>query len=331
MRLIGEKMKIVIPGGTGFLGRLLIKSLLPEKHELVVLSRGGTSFSQARLVPWNAQTLGEWAREIDGADAVINLTGQSIKCLHTDKNLKILKESRVKSTQVIGQAIRQAQKPPPIWIQMSSLSIYTHRFDAPNDEVDGAIGDPSEVPSAWKKIVNLIQDWEEALHSSQTDNTRKIAARCGVVMGLNPGGAFDIFLKLSRYGLGGKVASGKQIISWIHEYDFIRSIKYLLTNNTIKGPVNLCSPYPVSQEEFMKTLRETVGAKFGIPAPKWVIELSSYFTGIDSELSLKSRYVVPKILTDNQFSFHFPQWEDAAKDLFSNWKKLKKEAEKKTD
>ena len=317
-------MKIVIPGGTGFLGRLLIKSLLPEKHELIVLSRGGTSSSQARLIPWNAQTLGEWAKEIDGADAVINLTGQSIKCLHTDKNLKIIKDSRVKSTQAIGQAIRQAQNPPPLWIQMSAASIYTHRFDAPNDEINGEIGDKS-VPSSWKKVVSLIQSWEGALHSSQTDNTRKIAVRCGVVMGLNPGGAFDIFLKLSRYGLGGKVGNGKQMISWIHAHDFVKSIKFLLTNNTIKGPVNLCSPYPVSQEEFMNTLRKTVGAKFGIPAPKWLIEFSSYLTGIDPELSLKSRYVVPKVLTDSQFPFDFPHWEDAAKDLFSDWKKLRKE------
>ena len=317
-------MKIVIPGGTGFLGRLLIKSLLSENHELVVLSRGGISASQARLVPWDARTLGEWAKEIDGADAVINLTGQSVKCLYTDKNLKALKDSRVNSTQVIGQAIKQAQKPPAVWIQMSSAAIYTHRFDAPNDEENGKIGEESEVPSTWKKIVDLVKDWEEALYSSQTDYIRKVAVRCGVVMGLNPGGAFDIFLKLSRYGLGGRVANGKQMMSWIHESDFVNSIKFLLRNNTIKGPVNLCSPHPVSQEEFMKILRQITGAKFGLPAPKWVIELSSYFIGIDSELSLKSRYVVPKILLDNQFSFQFSNWTDAAKNLFSKWKKTKR-------
>ena len=180
-------MKIVIPGGTGFLGRLLIKSLLPENHELIVLSRGGASSCQAQLVPWDAQTLGEWAREIDGADAVINLTGQSIKCLHTDKNLKILRESRVNSTQVIGQAIRQAQNPPPLWIQMSTATIYTHRFDAPNNEINGKIGEESKVPSSWKKIVSLIQAWEEALYSSQTNSTRKIAARCGSCNGFKPG------------------------------------------------------------------------------------------------------------------------------------------------
>ena len=321
-------MKIVIPGGTGFLGRLLIQSLLSENHDLIVLSRGGTAFSQARLIPWDAQTLGEWAKEIDGADAVINLTGQSVKCLYTDKNLKILKDSRVNSTQVIGQAIRQARKPPAVWIQMSSAAIYAHRFDAPNDEENGRIGEGSEVPSTWKKIVQLVEDWEEALYSSQTEQVRKVAARCGVVMGLNPGGAFDIFLKLSRYGLGGKVADGKQMMSWIHESDFVNSIKFLLKNNTIKGPVNLCSPHPVSQEDFMKTLRQITEAKFGLPAPKWIVELSSYFMGIDSELSLKSRYVVPKILLDNQFSFQFPQWREAAKNLFSIWKETKEAAKK---
>ncbi|MDE0119785.1 MAG: DUF1731 domain-containing protein [Bdellovibrionales bacterium] len=313
-------MKIVIPGGTGSLGRLLAKSDLFREHDLVVLSRGGRRSNQVRMVPWDGQTLGEWAREMDGADIVINLSGQSVKCLYTDKNLKTLKDSRVKSTQVIGQAIRQAKKPPTLWIQMSSTAIYTHRFDAPNDEESGQIGESPNIPVVWKHIVQLVKDWEEALYSSQTDHTRKIAIRSGVVMDLTPGGAFDIFLKLSRFGLGGNIAGGKQMVSWIHKSDFINAIHFLIQNNTITGPVNMCSPYPVSQGEFMKTLRKTVGAKWGLPATKWMIELSSYFIGIDSELSLKSRYVIPKVLMDKQYSFLFPEWSSAAKDLYAQWK-----------
>ena len=316
-------MKIVIPGGTGFLGQMLINFFLTEKHDLVVLSRGGVCSSEARLVPWDGCTLGEWAREIDGADAVINLTGQSVKCIYTDKNLKILRDSRINSTQVIGQAIRQAQKPPATWIQMSSAAIYAHRLDASNDEEKGQIGEEPNIPSTWKKIVQLVQEWEEALYSSQTDQTRKVAARCGVVMDLNPGGAFDIFLKLSRWGLGGPIADGKQMISWIHKADFINSIQFLLQNKNIKGPVNLCAPHPLAQKEFMKILRKIAGMNFGLPAPKWAIELASYIMGIDSELLLKSRYVVPKVLLDNKFSFKFPNWQTAATNLYSIWTKNK--------
>ena len=317
-------MKIVIPGGTGFLGQLLVNSLLSEDHEIVVFSRSGTHSSQARLVPWDACTLGEWAREIDGADVVINLTGKSVKCLYTDKVLKILRDSRVNSTRVVGQAIKQAKKPPKVWIQMSTAAIYAHSFDTPNDEENGKIGEEPHIPAVWKKIVHLVQDWEEALFSLSTDQTRKVVVRCGVVMGLKEGSAFDIFLKLSRWGLGGTIASGKQMVSWVHETDFVTAIKFLMQNNTIKGPVNICSPYPVPQKEFMRILREEVGVKFSLPAPRWMIELSSYLIGIDSELSLKSRYVIPKVLSDNKYLFQFPQWEEAAKDLVAKWKEIRK-------
>lgn len=320
-----SKRKIIIPGGTGFLGQSLIASSLSEKYEFVVLSRNGTVPQQhARLVPWDACTLGEWAREIDGAYAVINMTGKNIKCIHTDKNLKVIRDSRVNSAKVIGQAIKQAQNPPSIWIQMSSATIYKHRFDTPNSEKEGLIGEDPQIPTTWKKIVSLIQDWEDALYESQTNNTRKIAARCGVVMGLNPGGAFDIFIKLCRWGLGGSVAGGKQMVSWLHTSDFIKSIDFLLNNNHIQGPVNLCAPKAIPQSEIMKVLRQVVGAKFGLPAPKWAIKLSSYIIGIDSELILKSHYVKPQVLIDNQFPFEYSDWLTAAKNLYSQWKKTGK-------
>jgi len=316
-------MKIVIPGGTGFLGQLLTKSFLSEGHEVVILSRNDTNPCDARVVPWDGATLGEWAKEIEGADAVINLAGQSVKCLYTDKQIKTLRSSRVKPTQVIGQAIKQANQPPSIWLQMSSAAIYAHSFNTPNDEETGKIGEAPDIPSVWKKIVKLVQDWEEALETASTKNTRKVIMRQSVVMAVQPQGAFNIFLWLCRWGLGGSIAGGKQMISWINADDFVKSIKFLLQNNSIEGPVNICSPHPISQAEYMKVLRNVVGSRFGIPATKWMIELSSYIMQIDSELSLKSRYVVPKVLLDNQFSFQFPDWKDAAKNLYSIWKKIR--------
>ncbi len=319
-------MKIVIPGGTGFLGRLLVKAFLAdsEKHELIVLSRSGGDGSlphPTRLVPWNARTLGEWAKEVDGATAVINMTGKSVKCLYTDKVLKTLKDSRVLSTEVVGKAIQQSKNPPLVWIQMSTSSIYAHSLDTPNDEQTGKIGETADKPRTWKKISELVQDWEKAFNDSKTNKTRKVLARSAVVMGLSQKTAFDVFLKLSRLGLGGAIAGGKQMITWIHEADFVSSIKFLLENKNIAGPVNVCSPHPISQGEFMKILRETVGAKFGLPATKWMVELSSYITQIDSELPLKSRYAVPKVLLDNQFNFQFSQWKEAVEELFLRWKK----------
>ncbi len=317
-------MKIVLAGGRGFLGQELVKSFAKDsaqKHDLVVLSRGGSLSGPARLVPWNARTLSEWAREVDGADVIINLTGQSVKCLYTDKNLKALRDSRILSTQVIGQAIRQAQKPPALWIQMSTASIYAHSFDRPQDEETGQTGETEDTPITWKKIARLAEDWEQASLSSQVSATRKVLIRSGVVMGLNKGGAFDIFLNLSRFGLGGPVAGGRQMVSWIHSADFVRAIRFLMNDKAIEGPVNVCSPYPLPQAELMKILRESVGMKWGLPATKWMVQLSAYLTGIDPELSLKSRYAVPKVLLKSGFSFSFPKWQEAQADLVDRWRK----------
>ncbi len=315
-------MKIVLAGGTGFLGRLLVKKFLSQKHELVVLSRGGSASSQATLVPWDAYTLSGWAKEMDGADLVINLTGKKINCLFTEKNLKILRDSRIHSTQVIAQAINQLKNPPPLWIQMSAIDIYPHRFEDSNNEQEGGMGEEEgKVPPNWLKITELIQDWESAVYSAKTPSTRKVIARCSVVMSPEKKTAFDIFLRLARYGLGGSVAGGKQWVSWIHEDDFVRSIEFLIDNPSIHGPVNLSSPQPLPQKEFMKILRESWGIKWGLPAQKWMVFLASFFTQIEPVLVLKSRYTLPKILLDAGFSFQFPSWEKATKNLIANWKK----------
>ena len=316
-------MKIVMAGGTGFLGQLLMKAFAEDsakKPDLVVLSRGGMLKGPGRLVTWNARTLSEWAKEVDGADVVINLTGQSVKCLYTDKKLEILRDSRILSTKVIGQAIQQAKNPPSLWIQLGTSAIYAHSLDRPNDEETGQIGERPEIPLVWKKISQLAQDWEQAFHSSgNIENTRKVLVRCGVVMGLKKGGAFDIFLNLSRFGLGGPVAGGRQMFSWIHEADFVKAIQFLMDREEITGPVNMCSPHPLPQAELMQILRETIDMKWGLPAPKWMVVLSSYLTGIDSELSLKSRYVIPKVLMDRGFAFQFPKWTEAVQDLYQQW------------
>ena len=307
-------MKIVLAGGTGFLGGLLAASFLSKGYEVVILGRRPNFVASARYVPWSGFCLGKWAEEIDGADVVINLAGKNVKCRYTDKNLKEIRDSRVLSTKVIGEAVKQAVQPPSLWIQMSSAAIYAHSLTEPHNEETGKIG-LNEPHPVWIKIVQLVQDWEQALYSSETADTRKTVIRSGVVMGLNPGGAFDIFSKLARLGLGGSVAGGRQMISWIHQWDFVEAIHFLIEKKEICGPVNLCSPYPVSQGEFMKILRKNLGVKLALPAPAWAVKLSAYIIGVDSELSLKSRYALPQVLLNHQFLFKYPKWDQAVKEL----------------
>ena len=307
-------MKIVLAGGTGYLGRILHRFFLSQGHEVLVLSRQQSVHEKNSFVKWDACSLGEWTKVLNGADAVINLAGQSIKCLFTKKNIKLLRSSRVNATRTIGQAIHYANRPPKVWIQMSSVTIYSHRLDAPNDELTGRVGEPINMPLVWQKMASLVQDWEQAMYIFPTEHTRKTIARISIVMSPDTHTAFDVFFKLARYGLGGTVAGGKAYISWIHEKDFVQIIDFLLKNN-IKGPVNVTAPEPVPQREFMAVLRKKLGVTIGLPAAGWMMYPLSLLTRIDPELILKSRYILPKVLLDHKFKFQFPNWNIAAKEL----------------
>ena len=307
-------MKIVIPGGTGQIGGILSRTLLARNHDVVVLSRGGTS--DARLVVWDGRTLGPWAREVDGADVVINLAGRSVNCRYTDANLKAMMSSRVDATRAVGTAIAKAVRPPRVWLQMSTATIYAHRVDAPNDEATGRIGgDEPEAPSYWKFSVDIAQAWERAQEEAATPRTRKVALRSTMVMSPDRGGVFDVLLGLTRAGLGGPIAGGRQFVSWIHDRDFTRAVDLLIERDDIEGPVNLAAPNPIPQRDFMAALRAAWGRRIGMPATKWMVGIGAFFLRTDPELTLKSRRVVPGRLLGAGFSFEFPAWPDAARDL----------------
>ncbi|MGB1016908.1 MAG: NAD-dependent epimerase/dehydratase family protein, partial [Nannocystaceae bacterium] len=188
-------MKIVIPGGSGQVGQLLKRSLEAKGHAVVILSRSGRDGS----VVWDGRTLGPWTAEIDGADVVINLAGRTVNCRYTQANLKQMMDSRVESTQVVGQAIAQAKRPPPVWLQMSTATIYAHRFDAANDEQSGILGGNEEnVPDYWGYSVEIAKAWERTLEEASTPNTRKVALRTAMVMTPDRGGVFDTLLGLTR-------------------------------------------------------------------------------------------------------------------------------------
>jgi len=309
-------MKIVIPGGTGQIGGILSRALLAQHHDVVVLSRGGTS--DARIVAWDGRTLGPWTSELDGADAVINLAGRSVNCRYTAANLEAMMSSRVDSTRVVGAAIAAAARPPRVWLQMSTATIYAHRLDAANDEATGRIGgDEPGVPAYWKLSVDIARAWERAQGEAATPRTRKVALRSAMVMSPDRGGIFDVLLGLARAGLGGPIASGQQFVSWIHDRDFARAVALLLERDDLTGPVNLAAPSPLPQRDFMAALRAAWGVRLGLPATKWMVGIGAFFLRTDPELTLKSRRVVPGRLLDAGFAFEFPAWPDAARDLAS--------------
>ena len=307
-------MKIVIPGGTGQVGRVLVRAFLDRGHDVVVLSREGSS--DARVVPWDGRTLGTWTEEIDGADVVINLAGRSVNCRYTRKNLKEMMDSRVESTRAVGQAIARARRPPRAWLQMSTATLYAHRFDAANDEATGVIGGQEpDAPTDWRRSIDIVQAWERTLAEAVTPKTRKVALRMAILMSPSSGGVFDLLLRLTRWGLGGSIAGGRQFISWIHDRDLVRAVTFLIDREEIDGAVNLSAPAPLTQREFMSGLREAWGTRIGLPAARWMVEIGTFFMRSESELVLKSRRVVPGRLRDAGFSFDFPDWPAAARDL----------------
>ncbi|WP_028799692.1 DUF1731 domain-containing protein [Streptomyces sp. 142MFCol3.1] len=306
-------MKVVIPGGTGQVGTVLRRALSAAGHEVVVLTRRPTRRGE---VPWDGRTLGPWADVIDGSDLVINLAGRSVSCRYTAPNLRAMMDSRVDSARVVGEAIAAAAAPPRVWMQMSTATIYAHRFDAPHDERRGVLGGAEPgVPGYWAYSVDIAKSWEREQERAETPGTRKVALRSAMVMSPDPGGVFDVLLRLARLGLGGPVAGGAQYVSWIHDRDFVRAVEFLADREDIAGPVNLASPAPLPHRLFMHALRTAWGVPVGLPATRWMAEIGAFVLRSDTELLLKSRRVVPGRLMEEGFTFDHPEWQPAAGDL----------------
>ncbi|UWM47605.1 DUF1731 domain-containing protein [Streptomyces carpaticus] len=306
-------MRYVIAGGTGQLGRIVDRALTAAGHEVTILTR---SPSREREVYWDAVSTGPWTRVLHGSDVVLNLAGRSVGCRYTDANLRSMMDSRVRSAEVIGQAIAESRRPPALWLQMSTATIYAHRYDAPNDEATGVIGGRERgVPGYWAYSVLIARNWERVQEAAPTPHTRKVALRSAMVMSPDPGGVLDRLLWLARLGLGGPVAGGNQYVSWIHDADFVRALEFLTARPELSGPVNLASPGPLPQREFMRELRTAWGRRPGLPATAWMAEIGAFALRADTELLLKSRRVVPGRLLEAGFDFRHPHWPAAARDL----------------
>lgn len=315
-------MKIVIPGGTGQVGTVLARAFVADGHDVAVLSRG-TATAPWRTVYWDAETVGDWAAEFDGADVVINLAGRSVNCRYGVKNRRLIRDSRINSTRAVGQAIARATRPQRVWLQASTATIYAHRFDADNDEATGILGGAEvDAPDTWRFSIEVAKAWEQAAMEAFVPETRRVLLRSAMTMSPDTGGVFDVLLGLVRKGLGGSSGDGRQYVSWIHDVDFCRAVNWIIDHEDLNGPINLTSPNPLHNTDFMNALRAAWGINFGLPAPTWMIEIGTFFMRTESELVLKSRRVVPGRLLESGFKFKFPTWAQAATDLCRRWRRL---------
>jgi uncharacterized protein len=306
------KKRIVLAGGSGFLGHALAKRFLHQNYEVVVLTRSPHERRDGvKEVLWDAKSIGDWSKFLDGAEAVINLTGRSVDCRYNKTNRHAIISSRVDSTRVIGEAITDCKSPPRTWLNASSATFYKHSFDKPRDE-SGETGATHEARDAFS--IEVIRQWEQTLNEAPTPQTRKVALRATLVLGAEAG-VYPVLRRLARWGLGGKMGSGQQMVSWIHEDDFCRAIEWILARENLTGAINVAAPNPLSNREVMQAIRKSCGLTFGLPATEWMLAIGAFFLRTETELILKSRYVVPGKLLASNFHFQFPDLAGALQNL----------------
>ncbi|WP_025743992.1 TIGR01777 family oxidoreductase [Aquimarina pacifica] len=299
--------KMIIAAGTGFLGQVLVSHFRSKVETIIVLTRGKNKVeNNIYFIHWDAKTLGEWAKELEGADILINMTGKSVDCRYTQKNKNGILYSRTESTAVLGMAINACNNPPKTWINSSTATIYRHSLDKEMNEEDGEIGNGFSV--------SVAKAWEESFFSQKTTKTRKVALRTSIVLG-KKGGALPPLVRLTKIGMGGKQGNGNQKISWIHELDFARSVAFVIDQTQITGVINIVSKKPTTNKVFMNTLRNVLKIPFGIPMTKPVLELGAKIIKTETELILKSRNVIPKKLEDHGFVFLYPNLRVALENL----------------
>jgi uncharacterized protein len=299
------KSKIVLPGGSGFLGSVLAEYFSARGTEIVILTRSPKSRSGLiREVPWDGATPGDWARELEGARALINLAGVSVNCRYHARNRRRLLASRLETTRVLGRAVASCAESPAVWLNSSTATIYKHTFGPAWDE-SGEIGGCSEAKDVFS--VRLATDWERVFNEAATPLTRKVIMRSAMVLGRGGNSVLPSLLRLGRLGLGGSLAGGRQFVSWIHQEDFCRAVEWLIEHEHVDGAVNLAAPNPVTNADCMAAIRAVCHVRFGLPVPRWLLEMGAFFLRTETELVIKSRRVVPGRLLSNGFIFRHPQ------------------------
>lgn len=307
--------RIVIAGGSGFLGRTLAAHFHERGYAIVILTRSPKAAANGACeIAWDGHTVDDWARELEGVSAVINLAGRSVNCRYHERNRKLILESRIDSTRAIGEAIAICKTPPRAWLNVSTATIYKHTFGTAWDD-SGEIGATSEAKD--KFSIEVATAWERTLNAAITPGTRKVAMRAALVLGTAKNSVFPILLRLARLGLGGKMGDGRQFVSWIHAQDFCRAVEWLISHRELSGSVNIAAPHPVTNVEMMKLFRDVCGMPIGLPAMKWMLEIGAFFLRTETELIIKSRRVISRRLTESGFTFNFPFLRSALEDLLA--------------
>ncbi|MBN8651351.1 MAG: TIGR01777 family oxidoreductase [Cytophagales bacterium] len=300
-------MKTIIAGGTGFLGEALAHYLLQQNAEVVILTRKITSHTNARQVLWDGINSGAWVKELEHADAIVNLCGKSVDCRYTKSNKEKIYSSRIQPTIAIAQALDSCAHPPRVWINASSATIYRASHHKLMDEFTGEVGDDFSE--------DVCNKWEAATNTLQRTDVRKVILRIAITLGNNKGALLPLKL-LSRIGLGGHQGTGNQSVSWVHNLDFCRVVEWAITQNTASGVYNVVAPQTVSNKNFMQQIRETLHVPFGLSIPIWLLELGAIFIRTETELVFKSRNVFPSRLLNEGFSFQFSELKPAIEDCF---------------
>ena len=307
MKNTNPKARVVIAGGNGFLGKALAEALDKEDYEVIILTRNPESYAGAgTAVRWDGKTVEErWVKHLEGAHALVNLTGKSVECRQTSKNREEILLSRVEPIKTLGDALRLVYRPPAVWVQAASLAIY-------GDAGDRLCEESAFVPDAYPSDVCVA--WEEALGRAIRPEMRWAVLRIGFVLGRN-GGALPTLARIARIGLGGRIGSGKQWISWIHLDDMMRLFLEAIRNPSIHGICNATGLQPVTNTEFMETLRKSLGVPFGLPAPAWLVRAAAPILNTDPDLALSGRRGLPCRIHGLGFRFRFHELEEALADL----------------
>lgn len=301
-------MRIILAGGTGTIGKILQAHFAAQGHDLVVLTRRPEikQHPGARMLAWDGRARGDWWRELDGADALINLAGRSVDCRYTPENKAAILNSRLESTHALGEAMLAIQSPPSVWINLSSATVYRHAEDRPMDEDNGELGDDFSP--------RVVKAWEHEFFRHKREGVRQVAVRCAIVFS-NKGGAFPRYAQLVRLGMGGRHGGGKQYVSWVHEHDVARFFQWLLDTPVAEGIINLAAPNPLQEHDMLKAMRARIRPLIALPTPEWLLRIGARIIGTETELILKSRQVVPTRALRSGFAFQHESIGSAVQDL----------------
>ena len=295
------KKKIIIAGGTGFIGKYLQQKFEELGYEVKIISR------QKNNIKWGNEA--DIISALENAEILINLAGKSVDCRYNEKNKKEIYDSRINTTTQLGEAIIKCKKPPALWINSSTATIYRHAEDKPMTESSGEIGNGFSV--------GIATAWEKSFFNFDLKNTRQVALRMAIVLGKD-GGVIHPLKNLVRFGLGGKSGKGNQMFSWIHIEDVFGIIRFVQQNKNLHGAVNTAAPNPETNISFMEKFRKCIHIPFGIPTPKWLLEIGAVIIKTETELILKSRWVIPETLLKAGYVFKYPTLNETLKDILNN-------------